>query len=139
MQNEVLDTIWMAGVICNQRSKAELIKHIKDLLTKFFGFEQAGVLLRDTKNNIYFTINELTNEEKEIWLLEQIKERGISNPTKRDEQDLEILLDQYREMRTIAFPRNTGISGKVFNDHQTYIGNSILQETKFSADIDNQT
>ena len=108
-------------------------------MPKFFGFEQAGVLLRDTKNNIYFTINELTNEEKEIWLLEQIKERGISNPTKRDEQDLEILLDQYREMRTIAFPRNTGISGKVFNDHHTYIGNSILQETKFSADIDNQT
>lgn len=39
MQEEVLETIKIAGIICNQRSLAELVKHIKILLPPFFGFE----------------------------------------------------------------------------------------------------
>ena len=45
MQHEVVQTIRVAGSICNQRSKAELVHELKTLLPPFFGFEAVGVML----------------------------------------------------------------------------------------------
>ena len=44
-------------------------------LPKFFGFEGAGILLRDVKTDFIFTLNELTKEEKEEALKDQFKKR----------------------------------------------------------------
>ena len=47
MEKEVLATIDLAGVLCNQRSQPELVKLVKKLLPPYFGFEAVGVMLRD--------------------------------------------------------------------------------------------
>ena len=51
MQDEVLQTIELAGKICTQRSQPELIKIMKLQLPQFFGFEAVGIMLRDMKSN----------------------------------------------------------------------------------------
>ena len=38
---------------------------MKDQIPKYFGFEGAGILLRDVKTDFVFTLNELSREEKE--------------------------------------------------------------------------
>ena len=66
LENEVLKTIELAGVICTQRSQEDLVKNIKLLLPQFFGFEGANILLRDVKTNLIFTINELSKDESNL-------------------------------------------------------------------------
>ena len=63
MEKEVLDTIKIAGVLCNQKTQAELVRHIKQLLPGFFGFEEVGVMFRDVKSDLVFTMNELSKDE----------------------------------------------------------------------------
>lgn len=53
--------------------------------------------------------------------------------------DIELILDQFRETRKISFPNNIGISGKCFFTKSVLYSNKAIQETKFTNDIDNQT
>ena len=59
MEREVLATIDLAGTICNQRSQPELVKLMKKMLPPYFGFEAVGVMLRDQKTDLMFTVNEI--------------------------------------------------------------------------------
>jgi len=43
-------------------------------LPEYLGFEAAGVLLRDVKNDLMFTVNELTKDESEKIFREQFRE-----------------------------------------------------------------
>jgi len=43
-------------------------------LPEYLGFESAGVLLRDVKNDLMFTVNELTKDESEKIFREQFRE-----------------------------------------------------------------
>jgi hypothetical protein len=44
-------------------------------LPEYFGFEAAGILLRDVKNDLMFTVNELTKDESEKIFREKFRER----------------------------------------------------------------
>ena len=61
MQNEVVDSIKLAGSICTQRSQAELIRLLRKHLPVFFGFQAVGILLKDQKTNLMFTLNEVAH------------------------------------------------------------------------------
>lgn len=63
MQTEVLNTIELAGKICSQRNSNDLVKNMKEVLPKYFGFEAAGVLLRDVKTDFIFTMYEYSRDE----------------------------------------------------------------------------
>ena len=63
MQKEVLATIKLAGAICSQRTQSDLVANIKAHLPDYFGFEAAGVLLRDVKTDYIFSVNELSKDE----------------------------------------------------------------------------
>jgi len=96
MEREVLDTIEIAGLLCNQRSQAELVRNIKQLLPGFFGFEEVGVMFRDVKSDLIFTMNELTKDEQEEWIKEEYRERGMNMNhviSEEDEKDIQLLLD----------------------------------------------
>lgn len=59
MQQEVIHTIELAGIICTQRSQPELVRLLKKHLPIYFGFQGVGVLLKDQKSDLLFTLNEL--------------------------------------------------------------------------------
>lgn len=130
MQKEVTSTIKMASAICTQRSKAELVRHIKLTLPEFFGFEDCGIILRDQKEDTIYSINELRGEELVNWKKQQ---EDVS------EHDLTILLDQFRETRTITYPSNQGITSQVLKTNEIFICNNLCEERAFQSDIDNQT
>lgn len=63
MQEEVLKTIELAAGICSERNQSDLIKNMKEQLPKYFGFEGAGILLRDVKTDFIYTMYELSKDE----------------------------------------------------------------------------
>ena len=52
-------------------------------------------MLRDTKNDLIFTINELTQDEQEEWIKDQYRKQGLTlkNISAEDEADIMQLLD----------------------------------------------
>lgn len=76
MQEEVVNTIKLTGDICTKRSQSDLVKSIKEKLPDFFGFEGAGIMFRDIKNDFMFTINELSKDETELNLREQFRQES---------------------------------------------------------------
>jgi hypothetical protein len=67
-QQETINIMKLAGEICTARTKVQLIRAIKNTLPAFFGFESVGVLIRDMKTDVMFTINEIDNEEHDEWM-----------------------------------------------------------------------
>ena len=59
----MLKTIELAAGICSERNQNDLIKNMKEQLPKYFGFEAAGILLRDVKTDFIFTLYELSKDE----------------------------------------------------------------------------
>lgn len=88
----LMDTLSLASKISTQRSFKSLIKVVKDLLPKYFGFESVGILLLDMKSHNLFTVSDSTTDE--IGLDEEFS----ANDT------------------VISFPNNLGISGSVFQN-----------------------
>ena len=83
-------------------------------------------MLRDVKSNLLFTINELSQDEQEEWLLEQREKMGLTWDaplSAQDKQDVQLLLQQYRETRRIAFPVGPGVTGLAFEKEETVVGN----------------
>lgn len=64
LQNEVIHTLKIAGLMSNQRSYADLIYSCKQVIPQYFGFEAANILLRDVKTGLLFTVNELYYHDK---------------------------------------------------------------------------
>ena len=64
MQKEVVQTIKLAGTICTQRSQQELVRLLRKHLPLFFGFQDVGILFKDQKSNLMFTLNELDDENQ---------------------------------------------------------------------------
>jgi len=56
----VLSTIDLAGSICTEKNLKDFVKNIKEKLPGYFGFEAAGILLRDVKSDSIFTMYELS-------------------------------------------------------------------------------
>lgn len=73
MQREVINTIKLAGAVCSQRNQSDLIVNIKEHLPIYFGFEAAGVLLRDVKTDYIFSVNELSKDESTQILREEFR------------------------------------------------------------------
>ena len=48
--------------------RMRLIKAFKNTLPNFFGFEDVGVLIRDMKTDLLFTLNEIKNDEHDDWM-----------------------------------------------------------------------
>lgn len=91
----------LAGEICTARTKVQLIKAFKNTLPKFFGFEDVGVLIRDMKTDVLFTLNEIKNEEHDEWMrlnaLDYDKTKKLREPM--------------RDIEKIIVPQGLGISG----------------------------
>lgn len=51
LESDVLHTLRIAGILTTQRSQADLVKYCKIIIPPYFGFEAAGILLRDVKSN----------------------------------------------------------------------------------------
>lgn len=98
LENEVIQTINLAGRLTTQRSITDLIKEAKICIPEFFGFEGASILLRDVKADLLFTINE------------------VEQNTADDE-------DPLRETAKVSFPLNRGVTGKVFKSLKTVYQN----------------
>lgn len=60
LKEDVLQTIRLAGKICTQRSYAELVRNLKQSLPRYFGFQAVGVMLKDQKTDLMFTVNEIS-------------------------------------------------------------------------------
>ena len=82
MQEEVLKTIELAAGICSERNQIDLVKNMKEQLPKYFGFEAAGILLRDVKTDFIFTIYELSKDETRKALLQKFKQQEINKRKK---------------------------------------------------------
>ena len=167
MEQEVVNTIELAGAICTQRSQTDLVHQIKESLPKFFGFDGAGILLRDVKTELLLSLNELSKEEAEPYLREKFQEKqkkakamkeryAIAGADKvpktgrhsscedadmaaEEQRYVEKMLHQFRETKKITFPNNRGITGVAFHENKTVHTNKIHQDRVFSADVDNQT
>ena len=50
---------------------------------KFFKFEGAGILLRDVKTDLIFTLNEISKEEKEAILSHKFHEERAAKKQKK--------------------------------------------------------
>lgn len=57
VQQEVMATMKMAGLMTTQRSYSDYLTESKKALPDFFGFEGVGILLFDIKFNVLFTID----------------------------------------------------------------------------------
>jgi hypothetical protein len=62
-KDEMLSAIKLAGDICTQRSQTQMIRTIKEKLPDYFGFEGVGVIIRDMKTDLFFTVNEIMEEK----------------------------------------------------------------------------
>lgn len=83
LENEVIHTLKIAGVLCTQRSFADLIKQCKKVVPPYFDFEAANVLLKDVKTGMLFTMNEVyVNKENEHY-----KETEGDDEEGTDEED----------------------------------------------------
>jgi len=103
LENEVINIVNIAGQLTNQRSQADLIKYAKITIPPFFGFEGASLLLRDTKNNLLYTMNEINKDTDETDMLS--KKYDCS----------EQIAPEMRKTVRVTYPNNSGISGKVFH------------------------
>lgn len=106
-QKEVLHTIKLAGEICTARTQVQLLNAIKKTLPDFFGFESVGILIRDMKTDLMFTINELKNDEHDDWMRQNAQNY---DPTKA-------LKEPMRDTEKIIVPQGLGISGQVYNSN----------------------
>lgn len=77
MQEEVLNTIELAAGICSERNQTDLVKSMKERLPKYFGFEAAGILLRDVKTDFIFTVLELTKDETQKALIQEFRDKQM--------------------------------------------------------------
>ena len=73
-QQEVVDTIRAASVICTQRSYSDFIFNCKRTLPDFFGFEAIGILFRDQTDDFLFCIEE-DNKEGEQDQIERKRQK----------------------------------------------------------------
>lgn len=74
MEKEVIQTIEMAAALSSCRSQSDLVKNCKEILPEYFGFEGAGMLLRDVKTDFLFSINELSKDETEMILRKEFRD-----------------------------------------------------------------
>ena len=80
-------TLGKNGVTSNYRYDLapytwNLVKNMKEQLPKYFGFEAAGILLRDVKTDFIFTIYELSKDETRKALLQKFKQQEINKRKK---------------------------------------------------------
>ena len=73
-----------------------MIKYCKLTIPAFFGFEGAAILLRDVKNELFFTINEYTSDFVKIT-----NDRFYKGREDAQEQPPEM-----RKVVKISFPNN---------------------------------
>lgn len=139
MQIEVAQSIRIAGRICNQRCKTSLLREIQSSLPEFFGFKEVGLMFRDVKTDMLFTINLLSKDEQEEWVKAQMKQQGYSITSKQQQQQMEILFEQFQETFNISFPNHLGITGKAFKNEKIFISNNPKSDKLFTNEIDNQT
>jgi hypothetical protein len=57
--------------------------------------------------------------------------------TQQEREDMQIVFEQFREKSMIPYPTNLGVSGKVFNSHDTYISNKAKNDIHYLGEIDN--
>ena len=119
-------TIKVAGKICTQKSQIELVKMVKESLPDFFGFEAAGILLRDQKTDVVFSLNELNKDE----LDHRAKMPDVNEEFQTEENIL-------RETNRISYPCTLGVSGRVFQTKQIYIQENHKRDQLFNSDVDN--
>lgn len=82
-------------------------------MPKYFGFEAAGILIKDVKANLLFTVNEI--------------EQVIYSKEKSD----------FRETEKLIIPSLLGLSGLSLRHKKIYIANNIHQQPIFQCNIDN--
>jgi len=114
MQNEVVETIRLAGTICTQRSQPELVRLLKKHLPIFFGFQGVGVMLKDQKSSLMFTLNEIRDHETGT-MHRQTKREGSKSQSRSDDETSscgEMNARELRKMEKITIPSNLGLSGR---------------------------
>jgi len=119
LENEVVNIINIAGSLTNQRSQADLIKYAKVTIPPFFGFEGASLLLRDVRNNLLFTVNEIN------------KDSDQTDKISKKYECAEHLAPEMRNTVKVTYPNNSGISGKVFHEHEICYQNNMNKEVTF--------
>ena len=96
LEQEVINTLNMAGTLTTQRSNTDLIKYCKLTIPAYFGFEGAAILLRDVKNELFFTINEYTQDFMKI----------LNNRIYNGREDSNEIAPELRRVVKISFPSN---------------------------------
>lgn len=130
LENEVINTIKLAGSLTTQRSTSDLIKYLKISVPPYFGFEGASILLRDVKTGLLFSINEVEKQARKG------KEDSEEATAGKDAENPTHLL---RETAKVTFPTNSGVTGQVFNKHKIIYHNQVVKDSLYLNDIDNQT
>lgn len=105
-----------------------MVKNCKEILPKYFGFEGAGILLRDVKTDFLFSINELSRDESEMILRKEFRDSHLDEKVelngldesekqilKREQEFVDATLYKYRKTKQITFPNDRGVSGIAFN------------------------
>lgn len=115
-ERNVVDTLQLISDICTQRTHKGLIMKMKAKLPKFMGFQSAGVLIYDKKEDKLLSVGEANTEGGEF--------EETSN--------------------LIKFPTNCGITGQVFDQKDADKERGIPQieihttkDTNILSDIDN--
>ncbi|CAI2381202.1 unnamed protein product [Moneuplotes crassus] len=116
-ERNVVDTLQLISDICTQRTHKGLIMKIKNKLPIFMGFQAAGILIYDKKEDKLLSVAEVNTEEEEEF-------EETSN--------------------LIKFPTNCGITGQVFAQKDADKVNGIPQieihstkDTNNLSEIDN--
>lgn len=145
MQQEVIQTIELAGTICTQRSQPELVRLLRKHLPPFFGFQGVGVLLKDQKSELMFTLNELTDEcdekghDHNLHAKDHIHEHETKKPDADSAETDKKKYNELRKMEKITVPSALGMSGASQETGQILYTNNPDAEQKFQKDVDNQT
>jgi len=64
-QNEVLETIRTASVICTQRSYSDFVFNCREILPDYFGFEKIGILFRDQTDDYLFAYEDEKSDDED--------------------------------------------------------------------------
>lgn len=113
-----------------------MILNAKKVLPEYFQFEGVGILLRDTKDNTLFTIEQTFDDDEEA-LMKQCQEKKDKKMLLTKEERLLDFERQMKRRNRCVYPTTLGLTGRVFQTGKLVFANDMKQAGGYIPSIDN--
>ena len=123
-RKEVITTVEVASQITTNRTYADLITTIQKYTPQYFGFDAVGIMFRDIKNGLMFTISAKLNEKEQEEADEYYEKVRSGQPITNEDRVAEFER-QHKQRQQDYYSSMTGLTGTVFTTGQLMWANDM--------------